>query len=218
MKLKAFLPLLIICSVALSSNKITAQSLLPNTVVLQPYIGAPNMKKWLYDQDYDADKSSKGFGHVGLSGEVAVSKRIGLGFDAIYSPLTRTRKLTTSVYDQNSGMFNDVTQIRKFEENKLRIIAKMYIHFNIENPQWDLYISGGMGANILFRRAFIDGEQVNYDQNNVYYDNDIFLVNPFPFSGRFCFGARYFFSDYIGINFETGVGGPPFSFGMNVRF
>lgn len=218
MKLKVVLSLLTIGSVLLSGNKITAQTLLPNTIVLQPYIGAPNMKKWLYDQDYESTKSSTGIAHYGLSGEIAVSKRVGLGFDAIYSPFSRTREITTSNYDQATDSFQKVTQTRKFQENKLRIIAKVYIHFNIDNPQWDLYISGGMGANILFNKAYIDGEQVNYDEYNAYYDSDIFVMNPFPFSGRFCFGTRYFFSDHFGVNFEAGVGGPPFSFGMNVRF
>lgn len=218
MKLKVFLSLLTIGFIFLSINKVTAQSLAPNTFILQPYVGAPNMKKWVYDQDYKEGNSSKGFGHVGMGGELTVSSRFGVGFDAIYSPFSRTEENSHSIYNESTGLYDNVLDKREFKEDQLRLLAKVYIHFNIDNPQWDIYISGGLGANIVFTKAYINGEKVNYEQNFMNSSESPILRVPFPFSGRFCFGTRYFFSDYFGINFEAGVGGPPFSVGMNVRF
>jgi hypothetical protein len=176
------------------------------------------MKKWVYDQDYKEGNSSKGFGHVGMSGELTVSSRFGVGFDAIYSPFSRTEGNSHSIYNESTGLYDNVLDKREFKEDQLRLLAKVYIHFNIDNPQWDIYISGGLGANIVFTKAYINGEKVNYEQNFMNSSESPILRVPFPFSGRFCFGTRYFFSDYFGINFEAGVGGPPFSVGMNVRF
>src|SRR5690554_6490160 len=195
MKLKVLLSILTIGAVLFSSNTLTAQSITPNTFILQPYIGAPNMKKWIYDTEYQEGNKSSGFGHVGLSGE-----------------------LTVSEYDSNTDTYTTHNEVRAFDEDKLRLIAKVYIHFNVENPKWDIYISGGVGANIIFAKAYIDGVETDYQSAFVNNTSVPFYNPPFPFSGRFCFGTRYFFSDHFGVNFEAGVGGPPFSFGLNVRF
>lgn len=218
MKLKIFLSILIASFVILSNTTATAQSLAPNTFILQPYIGAPNMKKWLFDQEYQQGNSSKGFGHVGLSGEITLSSRFGFGFDAIYTPFSRVVGNINYDYDTTSGSTVESMQPVSFKEDKLRVLAKVFIHFNIDNPNWDIYLSGGVGANIIFSEARIDGEKVNYHENFINTSEAPIFAKPFPFSGRICFGTRYFFSDHFGINFEAGVGGPPFSFGMNVRF
>ncbi|HZH86660.1 MAG TPA: hypothetical protein VFD77_05035 [Brumimicrobium sp.] len=218
MKLKLTSILLLIFGFILSSTIASAQSVFPNDVILQPYYGAPNMKKWMYDTDLDQYNSSKGFGHVGLSGEFVISSRFGFGFDAIYSPFERTETTSYIEYDGNTNTTINKVDELVFSENKLRIIAKAYIHFNVANPLWDLYISGGIGPNIIFKKAYFNDEKVNYD---AYHSNseNIMTLNPhFPFSGRICFGARYFFSNHFGASFETGFGGPPFSFGLNARF
>ncbi|HLV41523.1 MAG TPA: hypothetical protein VKY37_04530 [Brumimicrobium sp.] len=217
MKLKTTLLLLTLGFIVLSENTSIAQDFTPNTLIIQPYVGVPNMKRWIYDTEYTEGNSSKGFGHVGLTGEVRISKRFGLGFDAIYSPFTRTENYSYSKYNQVTDTFDIISGSRVFKENKLRLIAKAYIHFNVKNPMWDLYLSGGVGANIVFAKAYKDGQQVNYQENFNSSNEGLILRNPFPFSGRICFGARYFFSDYIGVNFETGFGGPPFSCGLSVR-
>ncbi|WP_417265195.1 hypothetical protein [Brumimicrobium sp.] len=218
MKLKVLLSILTIGAVLFSSNTLTAQSITPNTFILQPYIGAPNMKKWIYDTEYQEGNKSSGFGHVGLSGELTVSERFGIGFDAIYSPFSRESVETISEYDPDTDTYTTHNEVRAFDEDKLRLIAKVYIHFNVENPKWDIYISGGVGANIIFAKAYIDGVETDYQSAFVNNTSVPFYNPPFPFSGRFCFGTRYFFSDHFGVNFEAGVGGPPFSFGLNVRF
>src|SRR5690554_6711503 len=162
MKLKVLLSILTIGAVLFSSNTLTAQSITPNTFILQPYIGAPNMKKWIYDTEYQEGNKSSGFGHVGLSGELTVSERFGIGFDAIYSPFSRESVETISEYDSNTDTYTTHNEVRAFDEDKLRLIAKVYIHFNVENPKWDIYISGGVGANIIFAKAYIDGVETDY--------------------------------------------------------
>jgi hypothetical protein len=218
MKLKPTYILLFLLTFTLSSNIALAQAVFPNDIILQPYYGAPNMKKWMYDTDINENNSSKGFGHIGLSGEFVLSKWFGLGFDAIYSPFSRTEQTNSIEYNGNTGTYTNQTTEYTFKENKLRVIAKVYIHFNVANPLWDLYISGGLGTNTVFARAFINGDEVNYYENYINNNTSIILQTPFPFAGRICFGARYFFSNHFGVNFETGFGGPPFSFGMNFRF
>lgn len=189
------------------------QGIAPNNFIIQPYVGGPNLKTWSYNAiqlgqttDHDGySVNAKGFGHFGVTTELAISERIGLGIDGIYSPFERT------IIDSSSN------ETKVFTENKLRIIARIYIHFNVENPSWDLYLSGGIGANILFTSLKRNGVNENY---NAYYKGNTkfpLLNTPFPVSGRFCFGGRYYFSHYVGINFEAGIGGPPFSFGLSFR-
>jgi len=189
-----------------------------NKTIIQPYVGAPNMKRWLYEVESDINKSSKGFGHVGLVAEFQASKRFGIGIDAIYSPFSRTETTYMNMYDPNTGQNVEVAEKLVFTENKLRIIAKAFIHFNIKNPTWDLYLAGGIGANIIFTEARLDGKKVNY--NEYFTTNDVFpiLNPPFPLSGRIGFGTRYYFNEYIGVNLEAGFGGPPIAVGVNFRF
>lgn len=107
------------------------------------------MKQWFYV--VNSSNSSTGFGHLELSGEFVIKKNFGIGFATIYSPFSRTNKNVFREYDENG--YTETTEEIKFIENKLRLLAKVYIHFNIKNPKWDIDISGGLGANILFRNA-----------------------------------------------------------------
>ncbi|RYM32867.1 hypothetical protein ERX46_12480 [Brumimicrobium glaciale] len=229
MKLRSIFASLVILSIVISSNKTTAQAPTPSIespesittepsfkkIILQPYIGGSNMKKWAYDANNYENQSSKGSLHYGVSGEFMVNNRIGIGFDAIFTPFERTEY--NSYYDPNTGgttSFSDETVIT---ENKLRILPKIYIHFNVDDPQWDLYISGGIGANIMFTELRVNG--VEKDYGSMAYSGDFPVLNPsFPFAGRFSFGTRYYINDFLGLSFEFGVGGPPFSLGMNFRF
>ena len=224
--MKQILPysLLLLLFTLLSINEASAQSLTPKKFIIQPYIGGPNMKNWAYNSvllgqtEYNSSitSSSVGYAHYGLNAEFLISERIGIGFDGIYSPFKRTLLHETSGIDPISGKLINITNKEVFTEDKLRIIAKVFIHFNVENPQWDLYISGGIGTNLLFTEYRYNGEKQNYEAN-VGGSGKFPLIRPaFPISGRFCFGARYFFSENFGIHFETGFGGPPFSFGLSI--
>ncbi|HZH86661.1 MAG TPA: hypothetical protein VFD77_05040 [Brumimicrobium sp.] len=217
MKLKScsILSLILVCF--LSSNITLAQSIFKNDIFLQPYIGGPNIKQWAFDGAKDNNQSVKGVLHYGLSGEIVISPNFGIGFDAIYSPFSRSEKYQYTHQDPITGEFSTLTNEEVFTSNKLRLIAKAYIHFNVSNPLWDIYISGGFGANILFNKYELNGEKLDYS-SNVYWDEDFPIISTgFPISGRFCFGTRYFITDYFGVNFEAGIGGPPFSLGVNLR-
>src|SRR5690554_7608244 len=74
------------------------QGIAPNNFIIQPYVGGPNIKTWSYNAiqlgqttEYDGySVNAKGFGHFGVTTELALSERIGLGVDGIYSPFERT--------------------------------------------------------------------------------------------------------------------------------
>lgn len=189
-----------------------------NKTIVQPYFGIPNMKRWMYEVDSDSYKSSKGFGHVGLVAEFQASKRFGIGVDAIYSPFSRTENTYLLQYDPNTGENYEQKNEVKFTENKLRIIVKAFIHFNVDDPEWDLYLAGGIGANIIFTEARENGEKVDYNEYVTKYSQGVTLNPPFPLAGRIGFGTRYYFNEYIGVNLEAGLGGPPIAIGLNFRF
>lgn len=187
-------------------------------IILQPYVGGPNMKKWAYDVDDYNDINSSGSLHYGIAGEFSVSERIGLGFDVIYSPFSRTETAYNYYTDPVTGDYISSNQKIEITDNKLRIMPRIFIHFNVEDPTWDIYISGGVGFNIINSRYEVDGQEVDNIDSYGYYDSFPIISPHFPFAGRFCFGSRYYINNNLGINFETGVGGPVFSLGMNLRF
>ncbi|RFC53699.1 hypothetical protein [Brumimicrobium aurantiacum] len=193
-----------------------SSELITGKILLQASIGGPNMKKWSYDANNYNNQETRGSFHYGLSGEIRVSRTIGIGFDAIYSPFERTIQ-SDYYYDPETGtsvMQNSETVVT---ENKFRFIPKVYIHFNVNDPSWDLYISGGIGINYIDKEVRVDGEKTD-DYYNDYYGDFPIMETPFPYAGRFCFGTRYYLNDIFGFSFETGIGGPALSFGINARF
>lgn len=226
MKLKNKFTLTVLIVFAISSNQVIAQTPddiepinnpLTGRVILQPYIGGPNMKKWFYDgNDYNS-ASSKGTLHYGVSGEYVISNRFGIGFDVIYSPFSRTVDSYDYYIDPETGYQFTTTEKMDIIENKLRILPRVYIHFNVDDPTWDVYISGGIGVNVINRKYEIDGKSV-YKPNDYYYDDFPILDPHFPYAGRVSFGSRFYFNKNLGINFETGIGGPAFVLGLTARF
>src|SRR5690554_7912213 len=74
------------------------QGIAPNNFIIQPYVGGPNLKTWSYNaiqlgQTTNHDGYSvnvKGLDHFGVTKELAISERMGLGFNEIYPPLEGT--------------------------------------------------------------------------------------------------------------------------------
>ncbi len=218
MKLMTSILIALIFSTLIYPTRLEAQSVFENDFFIQPYIGGPNMKKWAFDVNSFNYDNSSGSAHFGLITEYVVSSNFSVGIDAIFSPLSWRETISILDYDVDNNQNIKETNDYVFIENKLRVIIRAYYHFDIANPLWNVYFSGGLGPNIIFSHVKVNGELKDSDPN-VSSSNYFPIMNPpFPLSGRVCFGTRYFFSDFLGINFEAGIGGPLFAFGFNARF
>ncbi|MDX1652504.1 MAG: outer membrane beta-barrel protein [Brumimicrobium sp.] len=196
-----------------TSGNLTAQ-VEQGSIIIDPYYGFPNFGKSFLQAVEDSnpestDFKSGGIGPAGLRAEYMVSDRIGLGFDIIYNSLysSFTDVDTTGV----DGSGNYITQTYEYEYRMQRLRAQVRInyHFDISNPQFDSYIGLGAGTNNRFRTTTENGVEVDGDLS------DFTLI---PFSMRFCAGARYYFTDNIGLNMEIGLGGPVLSGGISFKF
>lgn len=213
-----YLPYLLIALFSfflLPKNDIKAQTISPGNVILTPYIGLPNMKTLFYKIDDDNKWEANGIFHYGLSGEYVISQRVGIGFDAIYSPLRRSMTDHYSVYDGIQGNMEHFSDEYKLIEDKLRIYINVNIHLLKRSSKWDLYIQPGIGYNHIFTKAYMNDEKISYSkakgENTLL--NDITL----PIAGKLAVGTRVYLTDYFALNAQLGIGGPPISFGASFR-
>jgi hypothetical protein len=184
------------------------------SVIIDPYYGFPNFGKSFIQAVEDANPNASntkigGIGPAGLRAEYMVSDRIGLGFDVIYNSNSLSFTTLDTVGMDGSG--NAVTETLEYDYKMQRVRAQVRInyHFDISNPNFDSYIGLGAGTNNRFRTTLENGKEVSADLA------DFTLL---PFSMRLCVGARYYFTDNLGLNLEIGLGGPIISGGLSVRF
>lgn len=184
------------------------------SVIIDPYYGFPNFGKSFLQSVEDSNPGAEntkigGIGPAGLRAEYMVSDRIGLGIDVIYNSNKISFAATDTVgYDGNG---DPVTEDYEWEYKMQRVRAQVRInyHFEISNPNFDSYIGLGAGTNNRFRTTLQNGEETEGDLD------DFTLL---PVSMRFCVGARYYFTDNLGLNMEIGLGGPVISGGLSLKF
>jgi hypothetical protein len=201
-------------SLVLFAQNTTAQANYMGSFILDPYYGAPNLDRFLWDTPSDAsnvsDYKSRGFGPFGIRGEYMLADQFGLGFDVIYASIFSSYTEIDSIYNGVTDTFDpqrtDVTNTNR----RLRVQLRFNYHFAVSNPNLDAYMGVGAGSNTRFRRTSENG--VELEDNTDYLDFEVI-----PVSFRICTGMRYYFSPIIGINAELGLGGPLISAGLSFR-
>lgn len=133
----------------------------------------------------------KNLNHVGGKLEYMVSDKIGLGVEVTYA--------SASVMYQDSTM-----QWYKAGINKLRVLPKMNVHFGT-TESIDPYFT--VGAGYKSTTVYVEGPE----------DSGSLNINLIPVSMRIGVGLHYFFTDYVGINAEVGLGGPAIQVGLAVK-
>lgn len=205
---------LLMLSLGLLSQTTIAQANYTGSFIVDPYYGAPNLDRLLWDAPGDAsnavDYRTRGFGPFGIRGEYMIADQFGLGVDVIYSTIFTSYTDIDSIYngvtDTYDAQRTDVTNTNR----RLRVQLRFNYHFIVSNPNLDAYMGVGAGSNTRFRKTYENGVELEDDSNYI----DFALI---PVSFRVSVGMRYYFSRIVGINAEIGLGGPLISAGLSFR-
>ena len=201
-------------AIGTSTNSL-AQANSQGNFIFDAYYGFPNLGASIYknfenDQGTSSFKAS-GVGPMGLRAEYMVADRFGLGIDVIYNSNTATYIQTDTTQIGSSGQYYTTTNSYERTMQRLRVQARFNIHFNVDNPSFDWYFGLGAGTNNRVRTVYRNGAEIEDDW-------DLGNLVAFPVSMRVCLGARYYFTENIGLNAEIGLGGPVLSAGASFRF
>jgi hypothetical protein len=183
--------------------------------IFDPYVGYPN---WGNENSYQnsglTSYSVKSNGPMGVRAEILISDQIGIGVDFIYNSrfIKGTREDIEYVFDESSNQYVELVNVYDYQSlsQRFRLQLRVNYHFDLYNPNLDLYVGYGVGSNVSKYTTLINGT-ASYPT----YEQSIFTF--FPFSMRVCTGLRYYFTNKIGINSELGLGGPLLSAGISLK-
>ena len=194
------------------SLAVKSQALYPGNLMLDIYGGFPNFGKMLISSNLKNSQSISlnGLAPSGVRGEYLLDDNVGFGFDFMYNYVDFKYKMIDTSWIDDKMVFHmdDINSIMK----RVRIQFRFNYHFENNNPRLDTYFGVGAGYN---NRIF--NSKKNGLDNTAEFKSRIQLI-PFPVSARVCFGARYYFSQYIGLVGEVGLGGPLLSIGLALKY
>jgi hypothetical protein len=154
------------------------------------------------DQDEFNFHDFNSSGTFGLRYDHLLTPGFSIGMDFYYV----NKNTTGTVRDYTTGLTSDA----EFIINRFRTQVRLAYHFPISNPDFDVYLGGGIGMNAQSRKLFINGLEASREEQ----PNMLSL----PVSLRTYAGIRYSFSKHFGANAEIGIGGPIFNAGVHYRF
>jgi hypothetical protein len=191
---------------------IFSQALYSGNVMFDSYLGFPNFGKSLIISGLSNQTNTtfKGLAPSGFRGEYLIDDNIGIGFDYMfnYADLKYKEIDTTWQNDQVNISYNDVHSIMR--RNRFQI--RLNYHIEHDNPRYDSYFGIGVGYN---NRTYSSTR--NQVDNTNEFMSRVQLI-PFPISMRICMGGRFYFSQYVGLVAEVGLGGPLLSFGLALKY
>lgn len=175
-------------------------------IIIDPYYGYPNFGKSTADALVtDGDVLDvTGIGPAGMRVEYLISDNFGVGVDFIYNSFG-----VAATYDSIDSLGNSATYTDNVDMRRIRVQLRMNYHF-VQTDQMDAYVGFGAGTN--FRKY-------TYSSTNPsFIASDDLTATPIPVSVRIALGARFYFTENIGINAELGLGGPVISGGLSIKF
>jgi hypothetical protein len=213
----------ILFGVLLSFNTFS-QALFVGNHVIEPYIGFPNVTKYLpmlaLSQEPQNVTSYVGLPPSGFRYSYMLTDDISFGVDVIFDRSKKEFVSTDTVF-QNGG-WEYLSYEGQRTQTRLRLQARLNFHIPIDQPNADSYIGIGFGTNSRWLKEYRK-QNTSSDLLNPNFEwvlqrkvsgSDAILI---PFSMRVCYGYRYYFSYNLGIVGEIGVGGPLFSFGLSYK-
>lgn len=193
-----------------------AQSVGQGNFIIDAYYGFPNFGKNFAASVEEANSNGsdfkvRGVGPAGLRMEYMIADRIGIGADVIYNSNIISFTSPDSTYNGTTDTWSSETNSYKYTMQRVRAQVRLNYHFDISSPDFDSYIGVGAGTNNRFRKTLENGVDITGEDG---------LANftLLPFSMRVALGARYYFTDNIGLNMEIGIGGPVISGGLSFKF
>lgn len=166
-----------------------AQALSQGNKAIDVYYGVFSVARSLVNENAT---NIKFLGPIGFQFEYLASDKMGVGIDFNYTSITweEDRTVTDSV-TSNTTTYHD-----KASRTVIRFMPRFNIHFG-SSESFDGYF--GIAAG--YRQA-----TYKYTTNDPNYSDDSFSGS-IPFAMRICLGARYYFTENIGVNMEMGFGG-----------
>lgn len=190
-KLYAFLVTLL----CLCFNQSKAQGFQENDVNVQFGYGVGNLAQSFFSAFKDElNYEYKAKGPFFAKLEYAVSDTFGFGVNLAYVGADVTWNETDNV-------------ITNIDWYSLSLLVRANYHFG-NNPKFDPYIGAGFG----YRTASWD---ISYSDPD--FDGDLSFDNFFPLGFETTIGARYFFTEQLGVYIEAGIAKAVFQAGVNVK-
>ena len=150
-----------------------------------------------------------GIGPAGLRFEYMIADKVGIGADVIYNSNIIKFSAEGSTYNATTDTWSTQTNEYEYIMQRVRAQVRLNYHFDIASPNFDPYIGVGAGTNNRFQKILENGVDIT---ENYFVAN--FTLLP---SMRFALGARYYFSQNVGLNMEIGLGGPVISAGLSIK-
>jgi len=200
----------ILFGVLISFNTFS-QSLFVGNHVIEPYIGFPNVTKYVpmlaLSQEPENITSYVGLPPSGLRYSYMLTDDISFGVDVIFDRSKKDFVSTDTVFQNGGWEYNSYSGERI--QTRLRLQGRLNFHLPITQPNADSYIGLGFGTNNRWVRDYKNGVL-----DRELKGSSAILI---PFSMRVCYGYRYYFSYRLGIVGEIGIGGPLLSFGLSYK-
>lgn len=201
----------ILFGVLLSFNAFS-QSLFVGNHVIEPYIGFPNVTKYVpmlaLSQEPQNVTNYVGLPPSGFRYSYMLTDDISFGVDVIFDRSKKEFVSTDTVF-QNGG-WEYLSYEGQRTQTRLRLQARMNFHIPISQPNADSYFGLAFGTNNRWIKDYKNGVLERELKGS-----EAILI---PFSMRVCYGYRYYFNYNLGIVGEIGIGGPLLSFGLSYKF
>lgn len=177
-----------------NSSDATGLAVSEGSILISAYYGGPNLNATILEAAYSnigEDNPAASIGPVGGTFSYMVTDAVGVGLDVNYTDISITwndnavDSSGTSVnYDYKVGM------------STIRIMPRFDFHFGT-SEKFAPYV--GVAAGWRNRTYYAKTDDPNFD------DSDAEGFNPIAF--RIAAGGSIFFTDFLGLNLELGLGG-----------
>ena len=217
--------LLFIGAVAFSTATMAQTQVEQGTIIIDPYLGAPNWaNSTLYDDrtlwapesatDY---KLNGGMLSYGGRVEYLVADDFGIGVDLNYEISGFNFNNIDSTFDAGTGNYTTTKYNYDYKSKKFRAMLRLTYHV-VQNERVDAYTAFAAGYKGV-NRSILSGDTTwdpDSEGSGVAGGTNDAL---FPISFRLAAGARIYFTNNIGAHVELGVfGGSIIQFGLSVKF
>jgi outer membrane protein W len=178
-----------------------------------PYVMGQYVKTVFISNNNSGNTSSiesvRNLNHIGGKFEYMLTNEIGIGLEYTYASVNINYFQEKSIVQNNQNVLK--TYNYKATLYKQRALARVNYHF-ATSEKFDPYGTLGFGYKTSLLKSNNPDDQLEIRSFNST------VSNLFPISFRLGIGARYFFSENIGISMEAGIGGPTVQGGISVKF
>jgi outer membrane protein W len=165
-----------------SSNDANAQAMSQGDFSVDVYYGFGSLSKAFVQEMAKPDGQFRSLGALGARFEFMASDKVGIGLEGNYLNHNATWRNENYSYEYNV--------------RRIRVFPRINYHFG-NSDSFDAYVGVGAGYRYIVR---------SYSTNDPNYDPDD-TEGILPVAMRLAIGARYFFTDNIGLHMEFGMGG-----------